>query len=234
MPDRILLIEDDARLAEMVKNYLGGAGFHVTVAPKGATGIALEGARGVRRRGARPDAARHGRPRNLPAHPRARRDPDPDADRARRADGPRRRARNGRRRLSRQAVRAARAAGAAARRSCAAARADRRRTCCASAGSRSTSARARPGSTASDAPLTSHQFALLLALARHPGRVMSRDALMELVQERAARSVRPLDRRAHLAHPRRDRGRCRRSRGASSRCAAPATCSPRIRADEQG
>jgi two-component system phosphate regulon response regulator OmpR len=42
MTDRILLIEDDARLAEMVKNYLGGAGFHVTVAPKGATGIALE------------------------------------------------------------------------------------------------------------------------------------------------------------------------------------------------
>jgi DNA-binding response OmpR family regulator len=33
-----------------------------------------------------------------------------------------------------------------------------------------------------DAPLTSHQFALLLALARHPGRVMSRDALMEQVR----------------------------------------------------
>ena len=33
-----------------------------------------------------------------------------------------------------------------------------------------------------DAPLTSHQFELLLALARHPGRVMSRDALMELVR----------------------------------------------------
>ncbi|MPZ57774.1 MAG: response regulator [Rhizobiales bacterium] len=43
MPDRILLIEDDRRLAEMVKNYLGGAGFDVAVAPKGATGIALQG-----------------------------------------------------------------------------------------------------------------------------------------------------------------------------------------------
>jgi len=32
------------------------------------------------------------------------------------------------------------------------------------------------------ATLTSHQFAILLALARHPGRVMSRDALMELVK----------------------------------------------------
>jgi two-component system phosphate regulon response regulator OmpR len=39
---RILLIEDDKRLAEMVANYLGGAGFHVTVAGDGASGIALE------------------------------------------------------------------------------------------------------------------------------------------------------------------------------------------------
>src|SRR5258705_1075067 len=40
--ERILVIEDDPRLAEMVKNYLGGAGFAVTVAGKGAAGIALE------------------------------------------------------------------------------------------------------------------------------------------------------------------------------------------------
>jgi DNA-binding response OmpR family regulator len=40
--DRILLIEDDPRLAEMVKTYLDGAGFHVTAAAKGATGLALE------------------------------------------------------------------------------------------------------------------------------------------------------------------------------------------------
>jgi two-component system, OmpR family, phosphate regulon response regulator OmpR len=40
--DRILLIEDDPRLAEMVKNYLGEAGFAVTVASLGAAGIALE------------------------------------------------------------------------------------------------------------------------------------------------------------------------------------------------
>jgi DNA-binding response OmpR family regulator len=31
-------------------------------------------------------------------------------------------------------------------------------------------------------PLTSYQFALLLALAEHAGRVMSRDALMELLK----------------------------------------------------
>ena len=42
MTDRILLIEDDPRLAEMVKTYLDGAGFHVTAAAKGATGLALE------------------------------------------------------------------------------------------------------------------------------------------------------------------------------------------------
>jgi len=38
--ERILLIEDDPRLAEMVKDYLGGAGFSVTVAAKGALGSA--------------------------------------------------------------------------------------------------------------------------------------------------------------------------------------------------
>jgi DNA-binding response OmpR family regulator len=39
--DRILIIEDDKRLAEMVKNYLGEAGFRATVAPTGGGGIAL-------------------------------------------------------------------------------------------------------------------------------------------------------------------------------------------------
>jgi len=39
--DRILLIEDDKRLAEMVKNYLGAFGFSVTAAHSGSAGIAL-------------------------------------------------------------------------------------------------------------------------------------------------------------------------------------------------
>jgi two-component system, OmpR family, phosphate regulon response regulator OmpR len=39
--DRILLIEDDKRLAEMVKNYLGEFGFSVTAAHSGGAGIAL-------------------------------------------------------------------------------------------------------------------------------------------------------------------------------------------------
>ncbi len=41
MTDRILLIEDDTRLAEMVRDYLDGAGFRVTRAPTGAAGLAL-------------------------------------------------------------------------------------------------------------------------------------------------------------------------------------------------
>ena len=41
MADRILLIEDDPRLAEMVQTYLGGAGFRVETAGTGAAGIDL-------------------------------------------------------------------------------------------------------------------------------------------------------------------------------------------------
>jgi DNA-binding response OmpR family regulator len=43
MTGRILLVEDDERLAEMLAAYLGGAGFQVTVARNGAAGLALEG-----------------------------------------------------------------------------------------------------------------------------------------------------------------------------------------------
>jgi DNA-binding response OmpR family regulator len=39
--ERILLVEDDARLAEMVKNYLGESGFSVTIAPTGRAGLSL-------------------------------------------------------------------------------------------------------------------------------------------------------------------------------------------------
>ena len=41
LTDRILLIEDDKRLAELVKNYLGEFGFSVTAAGSGGAGIAL-------------------------------------------------------------------------------------------------------------------------------------------------------------------------------------------------
>jgi len=41
--DRVLLIEDDSRLAEMVSEYLGKAGFHVVHAETGTRGLALHG-----------------------------------------------------------------------------------------------------------------------------------------------------------------------------------------------
>jgi two-component system phosphate regulon response regulator OmpR len=39
MVEQILLVEDDARLADMLHEYLGQAGFGVTVAPLGATAL---------------------------------------------------------------------------------------------------------------------------------------------------------------------------------------------------
>jgi len=42
MAARILLIEDDPRLAEMVSTYLGAAGFRVSHAADGAAGLALQ------------------------------------------------------------------------------------------------------------------------------------------------------------------------------------------------
>jgi DNA-binding response OmpR family regulator len=41
--ERILLIEDDSRLADMVGEYLGNAGFHVIHAENGTRGLALHG-----------------------------------------------------------------------------------------------------------------------------------------------------------------------------------------------
>jgi DNA-binding response OmpR family regulator len=41
MAERILMIDDDARLAAMVSDYLGGAGFRLTVAGTGREGEAL-------------------------------------------------------------------------------------------------------------------------------------------------------------------------------------------------
>lgn len=40
MPDRILMIEDDARLSDMVSEYLGSSGFRVTVCGTAADGMA--------------------------------------------------------------------------------------------------------------------------------------------------------------------------------------------------
>ena len=42
MTERILLIEDDTRLAEMVRDYLGRAGYRIERAETGASGLALQ------------------------------------------------------------------------------------------------------------------------------------------------------------------------------------------------
>jgi two-component system, OmpR family, phosphate regulon response regulator OmpR len=47
LSERILLIEDDSRLAGMVSEYLGKAGFHVIHAESGARGLALFAREGV-------------------------------------------------------------------------------------------------------------------------------------------------------------------------------------------
>jgi two-component system phosphate regulon response regulator OmpR len=47
LSERILLIEDDSRLAGMVSEYLGKAGFHVVHAESGARGLALFAREGV-------------------------------------------------------------------------------------------------------------------------------------------------------------------------------------------
>ena len=41
MAERLLLIEDDPRLARMVEDYLGGAGYRVTHAATGHAGLAF-------------------------------------------------------------------------------------------------------------------------------------------------------------------------------------------------
>lgn len=43
MTQQVLLIEDDSRLAGMVKDYLGQSGFAVTIAGSGTEGLALHG-----------------------------------------------------------------------------------------------------------------------------------------------------------------------------------------------
>ena len=185
MGERILLIEDDSRLAGMVAEYLGKAGFHVIHAENGARGLALHGREPVdavildlmlpdadglevcRRLRARSDVpilmlTARGDPMDRVVGLEIGADdylPKPFEPRELLA-----RLRAILRRRPRRA---------------------QTPTCCASAGSRSTAARARCGSTARRRALTGYQFALLLALAEHAGRVMSRDALMDLVKGEA-------------------------------------------------
>jgi DNA-binding response OmpR family regulator len=181
MIDRILLIEDDSRLAEMVSNYLGGAGFHVTVAPNGTTGIAheardafdavvldlmlpdmdgLEICRRIRARALTPILMLTARGEPM----------DRVVGLEMGADDYLAKPFEPRELLARLKAILRRTRGDQA-------------TEMLRFGRLEIDVGARQARLdGNDAPLTSHQFALLLALARHPGRVMSRDALMEQVR----------------------------------------------------
>jgi hypothetical protein len=78
--------------------------------------------------------------------------------------------------------------------------------------------------------LTAYQFDLLLVLARHAGRVLSRDALMDLLKGEPLEAFdRSID--VHMSRIRAAVEDDPKNRAASSPCAAPAICSPRCKTD---
>ena len=183
--ERILVVDDEPDLLELVRFNLSQAGFEVETA-HGRPGGAREGpAPAARPRGARPDAPRPARDRGLPAaadRPRARRPPHPDAHRALGGDRPRRRPRARRRRLRHEALQPARARPARARHPAPHAR--RRRAAEAApraAPSSSTPSGIAAGWASSEVKLTAKEFELLRALMERPGRVLTRDRLLDEV-----------------------------------------------------
>ena len=186
MDAQILLVEDDPSIREVTALGLRAAGFTVTTAADGVEGL-------DRWRADRPDLVlldvmlpRPRRPRGVPRDPARVDDADRDAHGPWRHDRRRRRPRVGRRRLRAQAVRDA---GARRPRQGGPAPANRRRR-----------RGRRPGETAialgdlridldgrtverdgEEIPLTRTEFDLLVELARHPGRVFTRDLLLDRV-----------------------------------------------------
>jgi DNA-binding response OmpR family regulator len=179
--DRLLLIEDDARLAEMVRDYLSEAGFRVSHAATGAAGLTLHGrepfdaivldlmlpdmdgldvCRQVRARAATPILMLTARGDAM----------DRIVGLEMGADDYLPKPFEPRELLARLK--------AILRRGKAPATSDVLRF-----GRLEIDRGAREVRLDGDArPLTSHQFALLLALAEHAGRVMSRDTLMDIVK----------------------------------------------------
>jgi two-component system phosphate regulon response regulator OmpR len=178
---RILLIEDDPRLAEMVTSYLGGAGFHVAHAATGHAGIALAAreafdalildlmlpdidgldvCRHIRARAATPILMLTARGDAM----------DRVVGLEMGADDYLPKPFEPRDLLARLKAILRRTAGGAPAELLQFGRLD------IDVGARQVRL------SGEERALTSHQFALLLALARHAGRVMSRDALMDLVK----------------------------------------------------
>ena len=185
---RLLMIEDDRALAEMVGTYLGRAGMTLEHRESAAEGLAaalaggydavvldlmlpdgdgLEICRAIRARSDVPILMLTAR--------------GDEAD-------PHRRPRDRRRRLSAQALQSARAAGPSARPSCVGAgEAAAREAGDSLRFGRLTIDRAarRVLVDGEERPLTGHQFELLCALAESAGRVLSREQLMDRVRGEA-------------------------------------------------
>ena len=197
---RVLLIDDDARLAELLVGYLTPQGVALVHAGGGQAGPRRARGRRVRRRPARRDDAGHGRARGAAQDPR-RRPPDPgvDADRARRRGRSRGRARARRRRLRRQAVLAARAARPPARRAPARARRTASPRSCRRPGITVDTGTREAWVDGKPVELTGLEIDLLIALLRRAGRVVPRGGAARARRPRRCLGRRARGRRPHLA-----------------------------------
>ena len=231
MGERMLLVEDDARLAEMLSDYLGQAGFRVTIARAAAT-ASRNSPPTITTRRARPDAARHRRPRSLPPRcARTRRHADPDADR----QGRRRSTASSGWRSAPTTTCPSRSSRASCWRACAPSCAAR--AAAAADAARCASAALEIDRDARTCPLdgkprelTSYQFDLLRGAGRagRPGADARPDH-----GPRQGRELEAFDRSidVHMCRIRAAIEDDPEGPGASSPCAARATCSPRRRTE---
>ena len=195
----VLVVEDELKIARVVRDYLTDAGFDVIVAASGEAALASA-------RGSRPDLVvlDLGLPGvdglDVARELGARQGADRDADRPRRGDGPDRRPRARGRRLRGQAVQPARARRQGACRAPRASTAEMLRERPIRVGDVVDPQRMRV--TVADRPveLTPTEFQLLTALAREPGRVFTR-ALLDAIHGVAVESLQARDRRSREEHP---------------------------------
>ena len=215
---RILVVDDDVRLRDLLTRYLAEQGFQVAALARRARPRQEAAARPAAPRRARPDAARRGRARRLPAPARRRRDrADHHADREGRGRRPHRRPRDGRRRLPakpfnpRELVARIHAVLRRHARAARARRAGRRGQRRVRPPSRSTSPRARSRATARhDPPHDRRVLAAQGVRAASAPAARARKADAARARPRP-RGVRPRDRRAGVAAAQADRARSRQS-----------------------
>ena len=169
-------------IGRLVKSYLEQQdGWRVVWLRTGEEAVAeLRTPSGAARR-ARHRPARDRRLRGLPADARAVEGADRDADRARRRARPRRRPRARRRRLRRRSRSRRASSRRGSRRSCGASSSATTTRCSRRATSSCGATRTTSPSPASMIELTSKEFDLLACFLEHPGIVLSREKLLDLV-----------------------------------------------------